>query len=626
MSPSVLPTFLGDVTSLVRHSYGLRPFHTDGDLLALGFALDGTLWSVEEPGVLRNWDLYAQKQIEWHPLEERATTWCFNNTTRLVAAGSDEIAVWVGPTGEQLASWAVPSWTTALAFSPNSQLLISGHDDGVVRLWDWHDPKKPIQLQGHNMPISAVAFSRDGLMKMASAGEDRTIRVWDAQGQHLLATLTGHTDRIPALAWHPDGKRLVSAGWDTTARVWDVTTGEPIILLNSHSGQVHTLAFSPEGRLLACADSSNNVHVWDFESYRTLRVLRDQVHECSCLAFSLDGQILAAGGADHLIALWDARRELQLDLTDEPHLSRTSVALSPDGRRLYSIGTSTPLRIWDSETADSVQQLQNTGTLRTFALSPDGEWLAASLAPQDNEDRPPLALYSAATGQRQAVLDGPEDPATALAFSPDSRLLASASFHGPDVWLWSVPQGEPVLLLNGAVESCCVDSVAFHPAGRLLAVTAIDYLSTSGQDGLVALWDIVERKEVVRFRGGASRAAFHPSGQHLAVASLVQTIRIWDLQTHKLLHELLGHLDSVAALAYSPDGQLLASGGDDRTVRLWDSATGEQIQSVELDSQIKALAFSPDGRFLYTGNANTSCYQLDLRQLLEAVQAPLAQR
>src|SRR6185437_2656996 len=80
MSPSVLPTFLGDVTSLILHSYGLRPFHTDGDLLALGFAPDGTLWSVEEPGVLRNWDLFAQKQIDWHPLEELATTWCFNNT------------------------------------------------------------------------------------------------------------------------------------------------------------------------------------------------------------------------------------------------------------------------------------------------------------------------------------------------------------------------------------------------------------------------------------------------------------------------------------------------------------------------------------------------------------------
>ncbi len=308
---------------------------------------------------------------------------------------------------------------------------------------------------------------------------------------------------------------------------------------------------------------------------------------------------------------------MQLDLTDEPSLSRTCLAASPDGRHLLSIGTSTPLRVWNVQTTDSVQQLQDASTLRAFALSPDGQWIAASLAAQNNEDRPPLALYQPITGQRQAVLEGPSDPVTCLAFSPDSRELATASFHGPDVWLWSVPDGQATLLLNGAADNCCINTVVYHPHGRLLALTAIDFLSTSGQDGLVALWDLGDHKEVVRFRGGATRAVFHPAGHQLAVASLNQTIRIWDLHTHQLVHELFGHLEAVACLAYSPDGQWLASGGDDRTVRLWDTATGEQFQSVELDSQIKAIAFSPDGRYLYTGNANTSCYQLDLPRLLE---------
>ncbi len=616
MSSSVLPTFLGDVTSLIVRSFGLRPFTTDGDLLALGFAPDGTLWSVEDPGVLRNWDLYAQKQVEWHPLDELATTWTFNNTTRLVAAGSDEIAVWVGPTGEQLASWSAPTWTTALTFSPNSQTVASGHDDGSVRLWHWRGPQQLQQLGELPAPISAVAFSRNGF-HLAAASEDRLIRIWEVATGKLLCTLTGHTDRIPALVWHPDGKRLISAGWDTTARVWDVTTGQPIILLNSHSGQVFALALSPEGRLLACADSASNIHLWDFDSYRTLQVLRDQVRECTSLAFSLDGQILAAGGADHLIALWDARRELQIDLTDDSQLSRTCLAVSPDGQRLFSTGVSTPLRAWNSQTTSSLLQLQDSSPLRAFGLSPDGQWIAASFLPQEQTDPRPLALYRADTGQRQALLEGPGDPVTCMSFAPNSRQLATASFYGPDVWLWSVPEGEPALLLNGAVDCCCVDSVAYHPDGRLLAVTGVDYLSTSGQDGLVALWDLVQRQEVARFLGGATRAVFHPSGQHLAVASLVQTIRIFDVQTHKLVQELIGHLEPVQALTYSPDGQLLASGGDDRTVRLWDTATGEQIRSVELDSQVKALVFSPDGRYLYTGNANTSCYQLDLKLLLE---------
>src|SRR5215472_15417599 len=73
---SAVPPSLSDPSAILR-VYGAHPFHTDGDLLALAFAPDGTLWSVEDAGVLRRWDLAAQQQIGWHHLEELATLWSF---------------------------------------------------------------------------------------------------------------------------------------------------------------------------------------------------------------------------------------------------------------------------------------------------------------------------------------------------------------------------------------------------------------------------------------------------------------------------------------------------------------------------------------------------------------------
>jgi WD40 repeat protein len=605
--------------------FGAHPFHTDGDLLALGFAPDGTLWSVEEPGVLRNWDVAGRRQIAMRSLDEVATLWAFSPGARFLAAASDEVVAWDVATGQHQADLPESAWVDAVAFAPDGSLLATGGEDSLIRLWDLSGQRLLQTLQGHRSAISALAFSGDGRF-LASAGEGKTIRIWDVARGTEVGRLEGHHDRIPALAWHPDGKRLFSAGWDTSVRVWDVARGEPIILLNSHAAQVHALAVSPDGRLLASTDSANAVHLWDAELYRTLTVLREQSGEVRALAFSPDGQLLAFGGGDRVVHFWDARHGPdQAELID-PLQSRSGLAVSPDSRRLASLGAGTALRVWDLATAAPAVALEGAPVLRAFAAGPDGHWFAASRADTVGEpewaggppiDRKSLGLWDPASGKLQATLEGQAAPITALAFSADGATLASGGFQSSDVWLWRVAAAKADLIIPNATAGCSVEALAFHPHSWLLAVAGIDWLATSGADGVVALWDLVERRLVTSFRGGARGLAFHPHGQFLAAATLGQAVRVFDFAQGRLVQELIGHLDAVTCLAYSPDGRWLATGGDDRCVRLWDARTGLQEGSQELDTQIKALAFTPDGRHVVTGNANTSCYLLAVERIVE---------
>jgi dipeptidyl aminopeptidase/acylaminoacyl peptidase len=299
--------------------------------------------------------------------------------------------------------------------------------------------------------------------------------------------------------------------------------------------------------------------------------------------------------------------------------SRTVVAVSVDGTRLHSLGGGTNLRTWDVESAQSSLLLEGDPLLRSFALSPDGKWLAAarSEAPDVREDITTLALYNAGTGKRQAVCEGQRAPITALAFRPDGTLLASGSVHSSDVWLWRVPSGEATLLIPDAVEDCSVEALAFQPGGRMLAIAGIDWLATRGNDGEVVLWDLEERKAKLSLPIGATAIAFHPAGRLLACAGLNRTIRLWDVQDDRVVREEeKAHQDTVTCLVWSPDGRLLASGGEDRVVRLWDSGTGELAGAWELDNPIQSLAFTPDGKYLFTGNGNTSCYQIEVERLL----------
>lgn len=160
------------------------------------------------------------------------------------------------------------------------------------------------------------------------------------------------------------------------------------------------------------------------------------------------------------------------------------------------------------------------------------------------------------------------------------------------------------ILLNKSPENSApsspdpVSTVAFSPDGKTLA--------TASYVGTARMWDVATRKLIGQLGEGVYDLAFSPDGKTVATAHGDNTVRLWNLATRKQITDpLTGHTQAdggsaVRCVAFSPDGKTLASGGADGTVRLWDSATGEKKGDTLFGhtGEVHDIAFSPNGKII----------------------------
>lgn len=113
-----------------------------------------------------------------------------------------------------------------------------------------------------------------------------------------------------------------------------------------------------------------------------------------------------------------------------------------------------------------------------------------------------------------------------------------------------------------------VTYVAFSPDGR--------WLASASYDKTAKLWDRTTGREVRKLTGHGGdlfTVAFSPNGRLVATGGKDLTIRLWDVQTGQVdaVTTLSGHSGWVRSVAFSPDGRWLASASVDKTVRLWEA-------------------------------------------------------
>lgn len=483
------------------------------------------------------------------------------------------------------------SSVNTLASSPDGKLVASADQDGAVWLWDAKTGKALKRLVSRPGTIATLAFSPNSKF------------------------VASYSYPHPAASFHGE------------VHIWNVATGENTITL-APNGDGFLLAVAPDGQLAAVSTWTALEIVKPKKgppptplstSVEHPELVKNpkEANKIIALEFSSDGKQLTSVATDGTIHKWDpqAGQKLQPAAKGNPVMETTQAypawTFSAASKYMAMQAENFEIRVWDMTAGKELPKLppSKSGVLVT-AFSPNGKVLAGVSNRQGQEDKKEecIFIWDIETGKLRHQL-APKLPAThALCFIDEGKTLLTGHYDGI-IRAWDVKTGKQKLFPSTGHQDT-VTAIAYSPDSK--------YLLSASSDKTICKWEVKPARLLwtVSAATKVTSLAYASDGKSFATTGEDKTIRLWQASDGKALHKLEGFKQPVTDLAFSPNGKHLASWGKDFTLRLWEVSSGKKILEVKDDDPnpagdsatvesrvgIKGLAFTPDGKHLFTGS------------------------
>lgn len=333
---------------------------------------------------------------------------------------------------------AHPGGASAVAWSPDGELLASGGADASVRLWSGPEMRALDLLRGHDDRVRAVEFNTV-LPLLASCGDDGAAIVWDLAGRRELWRAQGLDASALAARFSPGGDRVAVAGGAEWSGLRDARTGALLFAFGRHDGiVVYDAVFSTEGRLLATCGDDGRALVWEVASGRLLHEIVHRRAVRSVAFDSLGRRLVCASydGAVTVLTLADGARRVI-----EAEGRRAQFASFVAGGRLW-IGYEGGAEVFVAFPDDAAPHLgavEDEATISVLSRSvrARGELLVTS----DQDGHLRVRRAAGDNAATLAALRTAGAPAVAADVTHDGLLVAAVDADGA-LRLWALDEAE----------------------------------------------------------------------------------------------------------------------------------------------------------------------------------------
>jgi WD40 repeat protein len=538
-----------------------------------------------------------------------------SNGAQLAAAGPDGI-IWIWTTPQRRGEpWTITrelkghrGAVTALASIGRGAELYSGGEDGIVRRWELAGGQI-VRQYPQGGPIAALAVRPDG-KAIASAGPNSPARLWDADKATVIAELKGNIWATRDYAARDRAQKLAAA---------DVAYFTSIV------DKAEASRKAAADRVKAASDAKTAADAKAAE----LQTARDRAAALKAEAEKPPATMPAGSAPDPKAkqradeaakALAAAETQLAAavlvrnNADTEFRLATDAVAKNADelSAAKSSLGAAQVEAKSTTDAASAAKDDLGDRVVARLAFSADGSVLAASASDRS------IDLFSADTGVPLEAVQAPHPGINTLAFAGPKLLVATAeesdlvTLGGP----WSLERTIGTADAASPLEDR-VTAVAFSPDGKLLATGA----GQPSRNGQIKLWDAATGNFVRECKDAHSDSVlsleFSPDGKLLASAAADRFAKLFDVSSGKFVKAFEGHSDQVTGVTWKADGRMLATSGADNQVKFWDVISGERKSNAtgfakEVDAvrylglSDQAVAASGDGQIRIVNEAGAA--------------------